>query len=94
MEINMGWISTSGERLPDIELIADIKESLGKIDGVTDVEVLDGGNEVFVTYSGSRASRKKIYDAEVRLMDKYPDGLFDFHVLSPPEDSREHNKGE
>ena len=83
MEVNMGWISTAGHRLPDIDTIAIIQESLGRVSGVTGVAVSEGGFDVLTTYSGSRKGREKIYKEQERLMDKYPDILFDFSVVAP-----------
>lgn len=86
MEIDMGWISTTGVRLPDIEVVAGIEEALSNVPGVLSVEVeQEGSYTVHTTYTGSREGRGKIYDAEMGLMDKYPDILFDFHVAPPEE---------
>ncbi len=86
MEINMGWISTTGERLPDIELIAAVQDALSDIPGVSFVVVdPDNGYTVRTTYTGSREGREKVYEEEMNLMDNYPDILFDFRIVSPEE---------
>ena len=84
MEIDMGWISTTGERLPDIEIIAAVQDALSDIPGVSFVVVdQDNGYTVRTTYTGSREGREEVYEEQMRLMDKYPDALFDFSVVTP-----------